>query len=99
DVRARLHSLQHVEAAAAALSLGTVRRISDNLQLAQNELRHHHHAVDESGLGDVRDAPVDNDAGIENLCAFARGALTSEEVPEGSRVEQVAFAGADEQAD
>ena len=65
----RLHALQHVEAAASALPFRAVGGVGHDLQLAQHELRHHHHAVDKSGLGDIGDAPVDNHAGVEHLGA------------------------------
>ncbi len=68
-----LHALQHIEAAAAALALGAVGGVGHHLQLAQHKLRHHHHAINEAGLGDVGDAAVDDDAGVEHLGAAPRG--------------------------
>ena len=71
DLVVGLHALQHIQAAAAALALGAVGRVGHHLQLAQHELRHHQHAVDKSGFGDVGDAAVDDDARIQHLGAAA----------------------------
>ena len=98
DGVAGLHALEHVEAAAAALALGSVGGVGDDLELAEDELGDDHGAVNESGFGDVCDATVDDDGGVEDLGAAAGGALAGEDDAESGGVEQVAFAGADEQA-
>src|ERR1035441_3161007 len=74
-----LQALQDVEAAAAAITLQRVGGISDELQLAQHELRRHDDAVEEAGLSNVGDAPVDDDAGVENFVAFFAGLLAAED--------------------
>ncbi len=43
------------------------------LQLMQDEMRHEEGAFQESGLAEVGDAAVDDDAGIQNLHALAEG--------------------------
>ena len=64
-----LDALQDVETAAAAVAAQRIGRIGDLLQLLEHELRNDERAVDESGLADVRDAAVDDDAGVENSVA------------------------------
>ena len=98
DLGIGLHALQHVEAAPAALALGAVGGVGHHLQFAQHELRHHHHAVDKAGFGDIGDAAVDDDAGIEHLGAFALGLLPAEDGSQGGGIEQVALAGAHQQS-
>jgi hypothetical protein len=93
-----LHALQHVQAAAAALAFGAVGRIGDDLQLAQHEFGDHVDAVNEAGFGDVGDAAVDDDRGVEHLEAFARRLFAGEDGAERRWVQQVALAGADQQA-
>ena len=92
-----LHALQHVETAAAALTLRAVGGVGDNLQLAQHELRHHHGAINEAGLGDVGDAAVDDDAGVKHLGAAAGGLFAGEDGPQRRGIEQVALVGAHQQ--
>src|SRR5580658_624707 len=64
----RLHALQHVKSPAPALALRSIGGIGDHLQLAQHELRDDHQSLDESGFSDIRDAAVDDHAGVEKLC-------------------------------
>src|SRR5207302_2185157 len=78
DARHLLNLLEDVEASAAAIALQRVGRIGDELQLLQHELRNHQRAVEETGLADIRDAAVDDDARVENLVA-ALGAGCAEE--------------------
>ena len=73
--------------------------IGDQLQLAQDELRGHDDAVQEAGLGDVGDAAVDDDAGVENLIDALALLLAAEDAAQRRQVEQVALVGADDQAD
>ena len=68
------------------------------MQLAQHELRNHDDAVEEAGLGDVGDAAVDDDAGIEDLVALLGLLLAAEDSAQRRQVEQVALAGAHDQA-
>ncbi len=69
------------------------------MQLAQHELRNHDDAVEESGLGDVGDAAVDDDAGIENLVALLALLLAAEDAAQRRQVQQVALVRAHDQAD
>src|ERR1039458_6470360 len=72
EVRHFLDALQDVEAAAAAVALHGVGRIGHQLQLTQHKLGNHYHAVQEAGFGDVGDAAVDDDTGVQNLERFLR---------------------------
>src|SRR6185369_301203 len=58
-----LHALQDVEATTSTIALQGIGGVSDELQLAQNERRNHKDAVEETGLRDISDASVDDDAG------------------------------------
>src|SRR6185369_11822725 len=60
-----LKTIEHVQAAPAALALGRIRRVSYLLQLAQDELRNDQRPRQESCLGDVRDTPVDDYRRVE----------------------------------
>ena len=86
DVHARhlLDLLQDVEAAAAAIALHRIGRVGDELQLLEHELRDHERAVHETGFTDVRDAAVDDDAGVEDLVSLA-GPGRPEQARRGSR--------------
>ena len=74
-----LQTLQDVEPAAASVALERVGGVGHQLQLPQDELRGHDDAIEETGFGDVRDPAVDDDASIQNLVAFPRLLLASEE--------------------
>src|SRR5262249_3259143 len=62
-----LQALQDVQPAPSPVALEGIGRIGDQLQLAQNELRNHHHSVQKAGVGDIGNAPVDDDAGVKDL--------------------------------
>src|SRR4029077_3377060 len=62
-----LDALQDIETAAAAIALHRIRRIRDQLQFPQNELRDHQHAVEKSGFSDVGDSTINDHAGVQNL--------------------------------
>ena len=62
-----------------AVALERVGGIGDELQLPQHELRRDDDAVEEAGLGDVCDAAVDDDAGVENLVAFLARLFAAED--------------------
>src|ERR1019366_1433550 len=94
-----LDTLQDVEAAAAAVALHGVGRIGHQLQLTQHKLRNHYHAVQEAGFGDVGDAAVDDDTGVENLERFLRRLLAAKNAAERRQVEHVALLGAHDHAD
>ena len=66
-VRHLLDPLQDVQAAPAAVALHRVRGVGHLLQLAQHELGHDQRPLEEAGLADVRDAPVDDHGGVEHL--------------------------------
>ena len=59
-----LQTLQDIQPPPSAIAFEGVGGIGDQLQLAQHELRDHHHAVKEPRLRDVSDTTVDNHAGI-----------------------------------
>jgi hypothetical protein len=67
------------------------------LQFAQHKLGDYDHAVNKAGFGDVRDAAVNDNAGIQHLCTAARGPVGREDGAQRRRVQQVAFAGAYQQ--
>ena len=69
------------------------------MQLAQHELRDDDDAVEEAGLGDVGDATVDDDAGVQDFVAALGLLLAAEDAAERGQVQQLAFTGADDQAD
>ena len=94
-----LDALQDVEAAAAAIALQGVGGIGHQLQFAQHELRDHDDAVEEAGFGDVGDAAVDDDAGVEDLVALLALLFAAEDAAQRRQVQQVALVGADHQAD
>src|SRR6185312_3474409 len=93
-----LDTLQYVEPAASAIALEGVSGVSHQLQLAQNKLRDHHDAIKEAGLRDVGDATVNDHAGIENLGAAPALLLRTKDAAKSRKIEQVAFVGADDQA-
>ena len=93
-----LQALQNVEAAASAVALQRVGGIGDQLQFAQHELRGHDNAVEEPGLGNVGDAAVDNDAGVEDLVTLLALLLAAKDATQSRQVEQVALVGAHDQA-
>ena len=68
-----------------------VGRIGHQLQFAQHELRNQQHAVQKMRLADVRHAPVDNHAGVENLWLPAIAALAAKQPAERLQVEHVAL--------
>src|SRR5208283_5524459 len=69
DLFVGLHALQHIQAAASALALGAVGRVGYHLELSQHKLGHHQHAVNKTGLRNVGDAAVDDDARIQHFGA------------------------------
>ncbi len=92
-----LDLLQDVEAAAAAVALQRVRRVGHLLQLAEDELRRHQRAVQEPGLADVGDAPVDDHRGVEDLVVVQpRGVAEGGDHPRG--LEPLALGGPDHEA-
>ena len=92
-----LNLLQNIEAAAAAVALHRIGRVGDELQLLQHELRDDERPVHESGLADVRDPAVDDDAGVEHLVSPAR-ARRAEDADEVFRLEPLTLAGAHHEA-
>ena len=94
-----LEALEDVETTASAIALEGVGGIGDELEFAKDELRDDDEAVEESGFGDVGDAAVDDNAGIENFKALLARLFASEDAAEGGQVEQIALVGADGQSD
>ena len=93
-----LDALQNVEAAAAAVALHGVGRIGHQLQFAQHELRNHDHAIQKAGFGNVGDAAVDDDAGVQDFVAAFGLLLAAEDAAQRGQIQQVALAGAHHQA-
>ncbi len=93
-----LNALQDVEPAASAVALHGVGRIGHQLQFAQDELRDHQHAVEKAGLGDIGDAPVDDDAGIQDFERLLRRFFAPENTPQRRQVQHVTLLGPDDQA-
>src|SRR4029079_10747360 len=94
-----LDALEDVQPATPPVALEGVGGVGDQLQLPQYELRDDQDAVEKSGLGDVGDAAVDDDTGIENLDALPGLLLASEDSAQSGEVQQVPFIGAHDQAD
>src|SRR5207245_11401743 len=67
DVGDLLHLLQDVESAPAAVALERVGGVGYLLQLPQDELGYDQRALQEAGLADVGDAPVDDHRRVEHL--------------------------------
>src|SRR6267378_3642295 len=65
DLCILLHLREDVEPAPPAASAGGVSGIRHLLQLTQNRAEDHQRQVDETGLGDVEDAAVDDDRRVE----------------------------------
>jgi hypothetical protein len=97
DASHLLNLLQNVEAAPAAIALHRVRRVGDELQFLQDELRDHDGAVHETGFADVGDAAVDDDARVEYLVALPRTGR-AEQRDEVLRFEPFAAASPEHQA-
>ena len=98
EVRHFLDTLQDVEASPAAIALHGVRRIGHKLQLAEHKLRYHQHAVEKTGLGDVGNAAIDDDAGVQNLEGFFQTLFAAEHTAQGGQVQHVALVGPHHQA-
>jgi hypothetical protein len=65
-----LDALENVQPSSASVALERIRRVSHLLKLSQHELGDDQDAVDEAGLTDVGDSPVNDDAGVEKLVAL-----------------------------
>jgi len=65
DERLLLEEVEDLEATAAAVAAQRIAGVRDVLQLGKHEMRHQHVVAKETGLGNVHDAPVDDDARIE----------------------------------
>src|ERR1043165_2950170 len=92
-----LQTIQHVQAAPAALAFRGIRRVGNLLKFAQNELRNDERAGQEARFGNIRDAPVDDDRRVENLQVAARD-FVAENPAERGEIEIVALRCADHQA-
>ena len=99
QMRHFLNALQDIEAAPAAIALHGIGRIGHHLKLVQNELRDHQDAVEKAGIGDIGDAAVDDDAGIENLLVGADFRFASEKAAQRGEIQQLAFRRAGHRAD
>src|ERR1035438_2395218 len=81
-----LQPLQDVEAAASAIAFQRVGGVSYQLQFPQHELRNHNETVEESSLGDIGNAPVNDDARIENLVTLLARFLSAKDAAESREV-------------
>src|SRR5882724_8756819 len=99
DIGHLLKTLQDVEAAPATVSFHRVRRIGDQLQLPQHELRNDQRAFEKTGLGDIRDTAVDDYTSVENLEACPSALFRSKDAAEGSEVQHFTFRTTDYQSD
>ena len=90
--------VEDVQSAPAALALQPVRRVGDKLQLLEHELGNDQRALDEARVAEVGDAPVDDDARIQDLVAPAE-ALLLEEAEEVGGVEPLRFLRPDQEPD
>ena len=93
-----LQALQDVEAAPPAIALQGVSGVGDELQFAQHELRGDDNAVEEAGLGNVGNAPVNDDAGVENLVAFLALLLATKDPAERRQIQQISLVGPNDEA-
>ena len=100
DLKARhfLNPLQHVQSAAASIALHGIGGVGHKLQFPENKLGNHKHAFKESGFGDVGNAPVDNDTGIEKLDRAQCGIFGAQE-PDCVQVKQIGFTDSNQQTD
>jgi hypothetical protein len=89
-----LNTLEDVETAAAAIPLHGIGRVGHHLEFVQNELRNYQNAVEETGIGDIGDAAVDDDAGIEDLLIGAGLGFSAEYSAQSAEIEQFALGGA-----
>ncbi len=99
QMRHFLNALQHVEPAPAAIALHRIGRIGHHLQLVQHELRDHQNAVEKTGIGDIGDAAVDDDAGVEDLLIGAAVRLGAEQAAQRGQIQQIALGRAGDRAD
>ena len=67
NLRHFLKPLKNIESAPAAVALQRIGRIGDQLQFSQNKLRNRQSAINKAGFGDIGDAAVDDDAGVEDV--------------------------------
>ena len=94
-----LDALQHIQAAAAAVALHRIGGVGHQLQFPQHELRDHQNAVQKPGFRDVRDAAVDNNAGIEDLETLFGYFFPAEQSAQSGQIQHFALVCADHQAD
>jgi hypothetical protein len=62
-----LETLEDFKAAAATLALEKIGRIGDELKFVEDKSGNTERAIEEMGFADVRDAAVDEDAGVEKF--------------------------------
>jgi hypothetical protein len=84
-------------AAPPAVALDGIGRIGDELQFLQHELRHDERPVEEAGLDDIGDAPVDDDARIEDAVSLLEAGV-AEQRHELGGLEPLTFADAEDES-
>src|SRR6202011_1445150 len=65
DQRLLLQHVEHLQPAPAAVSTQRVTGVGDVLELSEHEVRNQHLVPQKTGLRDVHDPAVDDDAGVE----------------------------------
>src|SRR5215470_4851414 len=66
-MRQLLNALQHLETATSALSPQGIRRVGDSLKLVEDKRRNEQRAVEEMSFADIRNAPVNEHARVQQL--------------------------------
>src|SRR5438445_10072750 len=72
-----MHLREHLEAAATALAARGVARVREELELGEDEPRHHERAADEARAHDVGDPTVDDHRGVEEHASAAAAILAA----------------------
>src|SRR5487761_2140719 len=98
QLRHLLDALKHVQPAPAPVPFHRIRGVCHQLQLAQHKLRDHERAVHKSGFDDIGDAPVDDDAGVQNLENLLADVVVAEQAPQRRKIQGFALGRADHQA-
>src|SRR5260370_27858073 len=93
-----LDTLHDIEPAPSAVPLQRVGRVGHQLQLAQHKLRQHQHAIQKASFGNIGNAAVNDDAGIEDLVNLLAHLFAAKDASQRRKVEQVALVGPDNQA-
>ena len=80
-----LHPVEDLEAASPAVAAQGVGAVSDVLEFIEDEASDHECPVDEPGLDDLGDPPVDDRAGVDHDAWFATDRSQRVPVPRGAQ--------------